>query len=105
MTTFTMKQLEAMAGQGDGADTYQNHSDTDTSRSIVWMQPTIYSRIVDVVSRGGAMTRRQIADALQLKKTPWLVTAIERLVSEGHLIKFNSVTKQGVIMCVYEVAK
>lgn len=105
MTTFTMKQLEALAGQGSSADTYQHQTGSKTSRPIVFMQPTIYSRIIDIVNRGGAMTRRQIADALQLKKTPWLILAIEKLAAEGYLIKTSSVTKQGVLLWLYEVAK
>jgi hypothetical protein len=70
------------------------------------MQPTIYARIMDVVIQGDrAMTRLEIARALGLKKTPWLVTAIERLATDGYLTRIESRTPQGVIMWLYEVTR
>lgn len=43
--------------------------------------------IYDVVySSGGWVTRKQIADALKLKKSDWLIRHIDQLVSENYLV-------------------
>jgi hypothetical protein len=105
MARMTIAQLERLAGQGSGTDTYRDHEDIETSQHVVWMQPTIYSRIMDVMERGGALSRLQIAQALGLKKTPWLVDRIERLAADGYIAKLESRTPQGVVMWIYEVRK
>jgi hypothetical protein len=106
MARFTMLDLERIAaGQGSDAETCQYPDSADTSQHVVWLQPTIYSRIMDAIERGGALTRLQVARALGLKKTPWLVDRIERLAAEGHIAKIEARTPQGVIMWVYEVRK
>lgn len=103
---LTMEELERLAvGQGSDAGTYRHHEGIETSQHVVWVQPTISSRIMHVVQQGGALTRRQIADGLGLKKTPWLVQCIERLVSEGHLTRIEARTPQGIIMWIYEVRR
>lgn len=106
MAQITIEELERLAvGQGPDAGTYQHHQGIETSHNLVWYQPTISARIMDAVQQGGAVTRRQIADGLGLKKTPWLVTCIERLVSEGWLTRIEARTPQGVIMWIYEVRR
>lgn len=106
MARFTMQQLEQLAvGQGPDADTYRNYDGIDTSQHLIWYQPTIYSRIMHVMEQGGALTRRQIADALGLKKTPWLVDRIDRLAAEGYLARIEARTPQGMIMWLYEVKR
>lgn len=106
MVKFTMEDLERLAvGQGQGIDTSRYPEGSETSQNVVWMQPTISARIWDVVQQGGAMTRSQIAQALGLKKTPWLVQSIERLAAEGYLNRIEGRTPQGIVMWVYEVRK
>ena len=106
MARFTMEDLERLAvGQGPDADTYRYQDGADTSQHLVWYQPTIQGRIMDVMQRGGALTRRQIAEALGLKKTPWLIDRIDRLAAEGYLTRIEARTPQGIIMWVYEVRK
>jgi hypothetical protein len=104
---MSIEELERLAvGQGPDAGTYQHHDGADTSQHLVWYQPTIQSRVMDAIQQGGAlMTRRQIADALGLRKTPWLVGVIEQLVSAGYLVKIEARTPQGVIMWIYEVRR
>lgn len=106
MARFTVEELERLAvGQGPDTDTYRYPDGIGTSQHVVWYQPTIYSRIMDAVGRGGALTRRQIANELGLKKTPWLVDRIDRLAAEGYLTRIEARTPQGIIMWVYEVRK
>lgn len=103
---ITIEELERLAaGQGHDAETYQYHEGIETSQHVVWYQPTVASRIMDAVQRGGALNRRQIADALGVKKAPWLVEWIERLVTEGWLTRIEARTPQGAIMWIYEVRK
>lgn len=107
MARLTMEELERLAvGQGDDAGTYRHPEGIETSQHVIWYQPTISARVMDAVQQGGAlMTRRQIANALGIKKTPWLVGVIEQLVSAGHLVKVEARTPQGVIMWLYEVRR
>jgi hypothetical protein len=99
---LTRQQLEEMEQQGSGTDTYRYHEGTDTSQHLIWMQPTISARILDCVERAGQpISRRQIADALGLRKTPWLVSAIERLAAAGYLIRYEGRTPQGMIVWLY----
>ena len=107
MARYTLDQLERLAvGQGDSISTSQYQDGADTSRHLIWMQPTIYARIMDaLIQSDRAITRLEIARALGLKKTPWLVQAIERLVTDGYVTRIESRTPQGVIMWLYEVAR
>jgi hypothetical protein len=103
---LTMEELERLAaGQGPGSGTYQYHEGIETSQHLVWYQPTVRSRIMDAVQQGGALTRRQIADAIGVKKAPWVVEWIERLVAEGWLTRIESRTPQGMIVWIYEVKR
>jgi hypothetical protein len=100
---LTRQQLEEMERQGRGIDTSRYQEGIDTSQHLIWMQPTIAARILDAVERAGQkITRKQIADALGLHKTPWLVSAIERLAAEGYLVRYEGRTPQGMIVWLYE---
>lgn len=100
---LTRQQLEEMERQGRGIDTSRYQEGIDTSQHLIWMQPTINARILDAVDRAAQpISRRQIADALGVKKTPWLVNAIERLAAEGYLIRYEGRTPQGMIVWLYE---
>lgn len=105
MARYTLEQLERLSvGQGDSINTSQYQDGAETSRHLIWMQPTVYARIMDaVIQADRAVTRLEIARAMGLKKTPWLVQAIERLVTDGWLTRIESRTPQGVIMWLYEV--
>jgi hypothetical protein len=106
MARFTMSDLERIAaGQGSDAGTSQHLDSAGTSQHVIWYQPTIYSRIMDAVERGGAHTRLEIARYLGVKKSPWLVDRIERLAAEGHIVKIESRSETGTILWVYEVRK
>src|SRR5579871_3775218 len=83
MPHFTMQELEALAAkysqQGRGEERPQ-------SRHVPYQPPPlkrdIQRSIYNVVysAGGAALTRRQIADAIGIKKTTWLEAHIERLV-------------------------
>lgn len=101
---LTREQLETIVEQGSGISTCRYQNGTDTSQHLVWMQPNIYARIHDACERAGQpLTRLQIARALGLSKTPWLVSAIERLANEGYLTRLEGRTPQGVVVWLYEV--
>lgn len=104
---FTMEDLERLAvGQGVGPETSRDLNSPETSRDVVWMQPTISALIMDVVSRAGrAMTRLEIARALNKKKSPWLRAAIDRLVTEKQLTRTEGRTSWGAPVWLYEVAR
>lgn len=106
MARFTIEDLQRLAGEGRSTDTSRYPDGTDTSQHLLWVVPTISARIWDAVNRsGGALTRRQIADALGLKKTPWLCQCIERLVAEGYLVRTEGRSPQGFAMYWYEVKR
>lgn len=102
-----MEELERLAvGQGDSPETSRDHRSPGTSRNLVWYQPTIYARILDVVSGAGQpMTRLEIARALGIKKTPWFRQALDRLVTEGELNRIEARTAWGALVWLYEVRR
>lgn len=103
---LTMEQLEQLAiGQGIDAGTSQHLEGAGTSQHLVWYQPTVYTRILDAVERGGAHTRLEIARWLGVKKTVWLVQSIEKLVTAGYLTRIEGRAPWGTIMWFYEVRK
>jgi hypothetical protein len=104
MARITIEELERLAiGQGQDTGTYRHPEGIETSQHVVWYQPTVASRIMNAVQQGGALTRRQIAEAIGVKKAPWVVQRIEQLVTEGYLTRIEARTPQGVIMWIYEV--
>lgn len=56
-----------------------------------------------IATAGRGMTRAEICKSLNLKKTNWLVSKIERLVDSGFLVRIESRWKNGVVMFFYEV--
>jgi DNA-binding GntR family transcriptional regulator len=94
MPNYTLAELEALVrSKGEGT----RH---DTSRDHVPVQ----DRIVDAIIRAGQpLSRGEIAEALGLKKTPWLMNAIEGLVYRGVLTRYETIRYNGMLMYFYEV--
>ncbi len=109
MAHYTMNQLRWLADQAEQGDrniTSRDPSGHVTSRYPSLHQKSIREKIFDVVIKsGGVVSRSEIAKALGIKKTPWLHNNIETLVSDGHLIKHQSLWKNGVAMYYYEAAQ
>lgn len=100
MTIYTMAQLEALAG---GHDTSRYQSGHVTSRTAPLVTPDVRTRIYDAVIRfGGVSSRAQIAAALGVKKTPWLLAHIERLTADGYLRRLPGAWRNGSVMYWYE---
>lgn len=105
MTSYSMDDLKRLVGEGDSSGTYQHSNSSGTSQHPTLMRPTLESRIYDAVVRGGTLTRRQIADSIGVKKAPWVNAAIEKLVDQGYLVRYESQSNQRMLMYVYEVAR
>lgn len=107
MAAYTIAQLEAIiSGQGRGhSDTYRNHSGVSTSQlpplAPVSIRQRIYTTLID--ANGAALPRSEIARQLNLKKSPWLNSAIESLVKDGYLTKTEVTYRTGAPMFVYEL--
>jgi hypothetical protein len=104
---LTMEELERLAeGQGHSLRTSRDYDGPETSRDVVWYQPTIAALIMDALERAGQpMTRLEIARALNKKKTPWLRDAIERLVEAGEVTRFEGRMPWGAPVWLYEVRR
>lgn len=96
MPQFTIAELEALVrlkGEGDRHDTSRDHV-------------PVQDRIVDALQRAGQpLSRGEIAEALKLKKTPWLMNAIEGLVYHGVLTRHETIRYNGMLMYFYEVKR
>lgn len=100
MTIYTMAQLEALT-DGYAPSRYQNGH--VTSHTAPLGTPDVRTRIYDAVIRaGGACSRADIARALGLKKTPWLLDHIERLAADGYLRRLPGAWRNGCLMYWYE---
>lgn len=106
MTTLDLRAMprdergRLLVGEGSGYDTSRYQYGHDTFPH----EPTIRERIYAVVlASGGAVSRTQIAKALGLRKTPWLISSIESLVMDGYLGRQHHAWKNGALMYLYEV--
>lgn len=70
------------AGQGQGYNTSHDHSDNVTFHRPPTPQERVYNAIL---LSGGGVTRGDIARALGLRKTPWLIAHIDAMVADGYL--------------------
>lgn len=68
-------------------------------------KPDIRRLIYDAVYRGGAMSRREIAGAVNRKRSPWIESHIERLVADGYLRRRAVPYRSNVSKYLYEVAR
>lgn len=103
---FTIAELEKLVGSEGGNNTSQDHIGNDTSHSAPLAPVHIRERIYNVCKRAdGAVSRADIARALKVKKTPWLIASIEGLVGDGFLTRFETIRANGVLMYWYEVVR
>lgn len=101
---FTIAQLEKLVEQGGGNDTSQHLNGHDTYHGAPLAPAHVRTRIYNFVAKSdGAVTRAEIAKALKVKKTPWLITSIEGLVGDGFLTRFETIRPNGVLMYWYRV--
>ncbi len=86
---FTMEDLQRLVGEGDQDNAGQPATEANPYQPPppVPVPRNIRGDIYDAVySSGGWVNRKQIADALQLKKSDWLIRHIDQLVDEGYLL-------------------
>lgn len=85
---------------------YRDSESHVTSREVALTQPSLAEKIYMFVrdQRGAWVSRAEIAKAVNLKKTPYLHTAIEALVSGGW-IEREMGTYRHLPMCFYRVAE
>lgn len=91
MPAFTMQDLERLSAieQGDSSSTSQHQNDSSTSQNVPRPKSDVRRDIYTAVMMAGCLTSRgEIAALLGLKKSPWLVQAIEELVNAGYLLKY-----------------
>lgn len=95
-----------LVGQGSNAPS-QNSSGHNTSHEIPSFRVDIRREILTAVyaTGGEPLTRLQIAALVGRKKTPWLVAAIEDLVTQGYLTRRHGTWKNGCLMYWYEAAQ
>ena len=109
MSQFSIAQLEALVGaveKGGGVDTSQYQSSIDTSYAPPKLERGIRRQVYDLLwNRKDWMSRGEIATALKLKKTLWLNTAIEGLVTDGKLVKTVTTRANGMSHFWYAVAR
>lgn len=106
MTVLTMKQLELLVGEGscnEQAHTANRHVPV---YEAPLRQKTTRERIYEAVAKSdGAVTRAQIAKAVGIRKSTWLCSVIEGLVSDGYLHRTQSHWVNGVVMFWYEAVR
>ena len=105
---FTMHDLERLvATKEQGRNLVKERPQT----RVVPYQPPPLKRDIQrsiynaVYNAGGAVSRRQIADAIGIKKTTWLEAHIERLVQDCHLVRIAKPYRPGMMQYFYEVQR
>ena len=89
-------------GQG-GHATLRNQTSHETSHTPPSFAKDIKRDILTLLymRTGESLSRAQIAKALDLKKTPWLITNIELLVQRGYIQRIESTWRNGCQMFFY----
>lgn len=108
MTAYTMQDLERLTAieQGSGVDTSQPQVDLNSSYHPPKLERGIDRKIYDVLYRAGDwQSRSEVAKALKLKKTGWLIASIEQLVSKGYVTKTETTRPNGMKHFWYAVAR
>lgn len=107
MTSYSMADLERLAiGQGRGDETTQDHSGVNTSYHPPRTERSINRKIYDYLfSEADWRSRAEIAKALGLKKTGWLIEHIEQLVTDGYLVKEKTERTNGMNHFWYAVGR
>lgn len=76
----------------------------DTSRQLPQFYRDYEKEIYLFVSTSDrAVTRQEICKELKLKKAPWLIDKIERLVEMGFLNRIHGTWRNGALVFFYEV--
>lgn len=90
MADFKIADLERLVAieQGTGSSTSQHQSDSTTFQPPSHKMDIRRDIYTAVMMSGCLVSRAEIAKLLGLKKTPWLVAAIEELVNAGYLLKY-----------------
>lgn len=88
MALKTIRKLSVMATQ--------EHRPREETRRLI---------LEALTSRSGALTRTQIARAIQRQKTPHLIDMIEELVDEGVLVRRVKLFGNGVQGYLYSLAE
>jgi len=102
---FTMAELEAIVQREQGGFADKGRTQ---ARGVPYQPPplkrdiqrTIYNAVWNA---GGEVSRRQIAEAIGIKKTTWLEAHIERLVQDCHLVRIEKPYRPGMMMYFYQV--
>lgn len=105
---WTLDQLEAIVseGQGGGNAPSRLQSGHAPSYNPPPRERDIRRSIWDFVySADRWVSRAEIAKALSLKKTNWLTAHIERLVTEGYLVRETTIRANGMTMIWYAVPR
>mgnify|MGYP001310787093 CR=1 FL=1 len=99
------RDARGLVEQGGGYVTSQDQSGNVTYQDAPSFPPTLEQRIWQLCHDAprGWMTRADIARALGLKKTPWLMTKIEGLVRDGYLVRYQGTWKNGAAQFWYGV--
>ena len=104
---FTIAELEALVvSKGKGSKVPQARP---LSRVVPYQPPALKRDIQRsiynaVYNEGRAVSRREIAYCIGVKKTTWLDAHIERLVSDRHLIRTQMPYRPGIVIYFYTVA-
>ena len=101
-----LERLVALKGQGASVETYQDQPGINTYRLPPSDFRDIRREIYNVVyGAGQPISRASIAKELKVNKTPWLLAHLERLVTEGYLVKTQGQWRTGALMYFYEVQR
>lgn len=100
-----LERLVALAEQGRDAGTYQHQSDTSTSQPPSPKADIRRDVYTAVIMSGTWVKRAEIAKLLGLKKSPWLIAAIEELVTAGYLIKHVEQRPNQLPITYYDVRR
>lgn len=90
-------------GESGRHSTSQNLFSDDTSHDVVLAPKHPREKIWEFVAMAGrAVSRAEISKGCGYKKAPWINAHIESLVSDGWLIRSQSMRPNGVIMYWYK---
>lgn len=101
---FTMEDLHRLAGEGDQDMQARSQSGNVPVYQLPPAQRDIRREICSVVyAAGDWIDRAGIAKALKLTASEWLINHIEKLVTEGYLIKYETPYRPGMTKKWYRI--
>ena len=111
MTTINLRQIprnadgRLLVGEGTRIVKGQSAIGNVPIVDIPSFQRDIRKDILTAIAdHGGAVSRRDIAEALGLRKTTWLNSVIEELVDRGFVTRHHQTWRNGVPMYFYTLA-